>query len=71
MLLAVVVALAGVLPEPAICREYDVLTNHWLIELNHEGGERVARSVAADTGFSYVAPVSIWSSCIGFVCLFV
>lgn len=56
-MLALVLAVAGFLPEPAICLEHDVLTNHWLIELNHEGGERVARSVATDTGFSYVAPV--------------
>ena len=65
---------AGVLPEGAICREFDVLTNNWLVELNHAGGERVARSVAADTGFTFVAPVStpgflLLSVCL--VCLFV
>ena len=57
-MLAVVVVVAGVLPEGAICREYDVLTNNWVVELNHAGGERVARSVAAETGFTFVSPVS-------------
>lgn len=57
MLLAVSVIVASVLPDGSVAREYDVLTNNWLVELNHEGGERVARSVAADTGFTFVAPV--------------
>jgi hypothetical protein len=60
LLLAVALVVASVLPEGAVAREHDVLTNNWLVELNHEGGERVARSVAADTGFTFVAPVSKW-----------
>ncbi|KAL8603635.1 hypothetical protein ACOMHN_005577 [Nucella lapillus] len=57
LLLAVALAVANVLPDGAQGRRYDVLTNHWLVELNHEGGERVARSVADATGFSFVGPV--------------
>ncbi|XP_025104652.1 neuroendocrine convertase 2-like [Pomacea canaliculata] len=56
-LLVVLLAVTGLLPDAAICREFDVLTNTWLVELNHDGGERVARSVAADTGFTYVSPI--------------
>ena len=67
LLLAVVVVVAGVLPEGAICREYDVLTNNWVVELNHAGGERVARSVAAETGFTFVSPVST-RVCLAFSC---
>ena len=56
----VMVVVAGLLPEEGQCREMDVLTNHWLVELNHEGGERVARNVAQDTGFTFVGPVSVF-----------
>ncbi|KAL8589811.1 hypothetical protein ACOMHN_020814 [Nucella lapillus] len=53
----VVAAMVGVLPEGVRGRERDILTNNWLVELNHDGGERVARSVAEQTGFTFVSPV--------------
>ena len=42
------------------CANGDVLTNNWLVELhNNKGGEKEAREVASETGFTFVAPVNI------------
>ncbi|GFR79977.1 hormone convertase 2 [Elysia marginata] len=42
---------------PGQGKEFDVATNHWLVELNHGGGPALAKRVARDTGFTYVGPV--------------
>nr|CAA42204.1 prepro-hormone convertase 2 [Aplysia californica] len=42
---------------PGHGRQIDVVTNHWLVELSHDGGPELAKRVARDTGFSYVGPV--------------
>ncbi|XP_059147949.1 neuroendocrine convertase 2-like isoform X2 [Physella acuta] len=42
---------------PSLAKEFDVSTNHWLVELTHDAGPEVARRVARDTGFTYVGPV--------------
>lgn len=38
------------------CKE--VLTNHWYVELDGDGGVESAKLVAKRTGFTYVGPVS-------------
>lgn len=35
----------------------EVLTNHWLVELEGEGGIDAAKAVAKRTGFTFVSPV--------------
>ncbi|XP_067681531.1 neuroendocrine convertase 2-like [Haliotis asinina] len=55
--LGILVTLALVLPELVVCKEVEVLTNSWLVELEAPGGARVARDVAKRTGFTYVSPV--------------
>lgn len=55
--LGILVTLALVLPELVVCKEIEVLTNSWLVELEAPGGARVARDVAKRTGFTYVSPV--------------
>lgn len=35
----------------------DLLTNSWLVEIS-DGGEKAAREVAKEAGFTYVSPVS-------------
>ena len=35
----------------------EVLTNHWLVTLDGEGGIDAAKAVAKRTGFTYVSPV--------------
>ncbi|CAG5120180.1 unnamed protein product, partial [Candidula unifasciata] len=42
---------------PSLGREFDVATNHWLVETTHDGGEELARRVARETGFTYIGPV--------------
>nr|CAA48730.1 LPC2 [Lymnaea stagnalis] len=42
---------------PGLGKEFDVATNHWLVELTHDGGEDVARRVARETGFTYIGPL--------------
>lgn len=44
-------------PAPGQGKEFDVTTNHWLVEVV-PSGEDVARRVARDTGFTYVGSVS-------------
>lgn len=39
------------------CKEFEVSTNHWFVQLVHEGGPELAKRVARDTGFTYVGPV--------------
>ena len=36
----------------------EVLTNHWYVELDGEGGAERAMEVAKRSGFTYVGPVS-------------
>ncbi|XP_041352296.1 neuroendocrine convertase 2-like [Gigantopelta aegis] len=55
--LGIVVLLGLVCPPLVICRDVEVMTNHWLVELDHPGGERVARDVAHRTGFTFVRSV--------------
>lgn len=38
-------------------REFDVATNHWLVETTQDGGQELARRVARETGFTYIGPV--------------
>ncbi|RUS81370.1 hypothetical protein EGW08_010868, partial [Elysia chlorotica] len=42
---------------PGQGKEFDVVTNHWHVELTSEGGPALAKRVARDTGFTYVGPV--------------
>lgn len=37
----------------------EVLTNHWYVELDGDGGIEAAKQVAKRTGFTYIGPVSI------------
>lgn len=46
-------------PTPGQGKEFDVSTNHWIVEMTSDGGEEMARRVARDVGFTYVGPVSI------------
>lgn len=36
----------------------EVLTNHWYVELDGDGGIESAKQVAKRTGFTYLGPVS-------------
>uniref|UniRef100_A0A0B7AP44 Neuroendocrine convertase 2 n=2 Tax=Arion vulgaris TaxID=1028688 RepID=A0A0B7AP44_9EUPU len=49
--------LCWAISEPSQAKDFDVSTNHWLVEITHDGGADVARRVARETGFTYVAPV--------------
>lgn len=43
----------------------EVLTNHWLVQLEGDGGIDAAKEVAKRTGFTYVSPVC-WLSLVLF-----
>ncbi|ESP02909.1 hypothetical protein LOTGIDRAFT_212426 [Lottia gigantea] len=56
-ILAVVVLFSFFGSQQTVGEPVEVLTNQWLVELDHPGGPAMAKQIAKRTGFSYVSPV--------------